>query len=75
LLDIVASEENVDVVIQQRRRRIQELYETKLTFIPGFEAFDNRAGQQGLTRVIATGSIGRILEAIDKKLQLQRLFH
>lgn len=66
--------DSTEILVQEMQDRASNLYQTSLTFIPGFETFHKQALSHQLKCSIATSSDSTTLGHAKKKLNLELFF-
>lgn len=72
--DVLSLPDELDSLISEKRKIAQQLYETKLAFIDGFEEFHDDVEELGLLHGIATNADDTTVSLTDKSLNLRKFF-
>lgn len=66
--------DSIDTIVEEKRTRLQKIFDEQLDFVPWFLEYYDYITQQGLKSIIATWSTQRIIDKIDKKLWIKKIF-
>ena len=66
--------ESDDILAEERKQLISNLFETEVEYIPGFNEFFNEVRQKRLNYCIATSMDPSLMNKVDRKLAIRALF-
>mgnify|MGYP003394468904 CR=1 FL=1 len=74
LKKIYTLRENIEELLEERRKILAEAYETRIDFMPDFKEFHTALIEQNICTCIATASDSGLLAIVDRKLGLSKIF-
>lgn len=69
-----ALEDSIDSMVEEKRERLQKVFDEELEYVPGFLEYHTFLVAQWIPSVIATWSTARILAKVDSKLGVKNIF-